>query len=57
MQLVVDNLWISRPGCSMRGASMLLDVGVRQFVARHFVAGARDFALATLAPANLRDLV
>jgi len=30
----------------MRGASMLLDVGVRQFVARHFVAGARDFARA-----------
>jgi len=41
LQLVVDNLWISRPGCSMCCKNTTQDVGVRHFVARHFVAGAR----------------
>jgi len=32
----------------MCGASMLLDVGVRHYVARQFVAGARDLELTSL---------
>jgi len=56
LQLVVDILWISRPGCSGSRACVLLDVGVRHFVARRFVAGARDFALASmLAPATILE--
>jgi len=38
LHYVVDNLWISRPGCSWCVLCQVLDVGVRQYVA----GGARD---------------